>query len=137
MSSPPYRPGSSAGRRVVICDYTALLLSVTGLLRMAGYCVFQAYDGSAAAELCRELPNIGLLILNTTGTGIDLGELIEEVRETVPGLPVLHIGSSTPLGIPADVPTIDEDFTPDELLLTVGSLIAPQGRAPWASRFGA
>jgi hypothetical protein len=64
-----------------------------------------------------------LLILNTTGTGIDLGELIQEVRERIPGLPVLHIGPSAPLGIPADVPTISEDFTPDHLLTTVGSLI--------------
>jgi hypothetical protein len=44
------------GRRIVICDYNALLISVTGLLRMSGYCVFQAYDGRAARELCRELP---------------------------------------------------------------------------------
>jgi hypothetical protein len=109
--------------RIVICDYNALLLSVTGLLRMAGYCVFQAYDGHAAEELCRGLPNIGLLILNTVGTGIDLGELIRDVREGVPGLPVLHIGPTTPLGIPADVPTIDEDFTPDQLLMTVKAMI--------------
>jgi hypothetical protein len=121
MSSSPYRPRLDG--RIVICDYNALLLSVTGLLRMAGYCVFQAYDGHAAEELCGGLPNISLLILNTTGTGIDLGELIQEVRERIPGLPVLHIGPSAPLGIPADVPTISEDFTPDHLLTTVGSLI--------------
>jgi hypothetical protein len=30
------------GRCVVICDYTSLLLSVTGVLRMSGYSVFQA-----------------------------------------------------------------------------------------------
>jgi hypothetical protein len=39
-------PGpSSERRRIVICDYNALLLSVTGLLRMSGYAVFQAQDG--------------------------------------------------------------------------------------------
>ena len=124
MSSPPFRRQSD-GRRIVICDYNALLLSVTGLLRMAGYRVFQAYDGVAARELCTQLPDICLLVLNTTGTGIDLGELISEVRETVPALPVLHIGSTTPLGVPDDVPTISEDFTPDHLLMTVGALIEP------------
>jgi hypothetical protein len=31
---------SGEGRRIVICDYNALLQSVTGLLRMSGYCVF-------------------------------------------------------------------------------------------------
>ena len=67
---------SSEGRRIVICDYNALLLSVTGLLRMSGYCVFQAHDGLAAQELCIELPEISLLMLNTYGTGIDVGDLI-------------------------------------------------------------
>ena len=52
---------SSEGRRIVICDYNALLLSVTGLLRMSRYCVFQAHDGHAAEELCVELPDIALL----------------------------------------------------------------------------
>jgi CheY-like chemotaxis protein len=36
---------STKGRRIVICDYNALLLSVTGLLRMSSYSVFQAHDG--------------------------------------------------------------------------------------------
>src|SRR5690349_12575028 len=39
---------STRGRRIVICDYNALLLSVTGLLRMSDYAVFQAHDGWAA-----------------------------------------------------------------------------------------
>ena len=56
---------SSEGRRIVICDYNALLLSVTGLLRMSGYCVFQAHDGLAAQELCVQLDDISLLVLNT------------------------------------------------------------------------
>jgi len=114
---------SSEGRRIVICDYNALLLSVTGLLRMSRYCVFQAHDGLAAKELCRQLPEISLLILNTYGTGIDVGTLIRDAREAKPGLPVLHIGSSIPEGMPSDVPTLDEAFTPDQLLMTVGALI--------------
>jgi hypothetical protein len=47
-----------------------LLLSVTGLLRMSGYSVFQAHDGWAAQELCVLLPDIDLLVLNTYGTGM-------------------------------------------------------------------
>ena len=124
MSSPPVR-SRSEGRRIVVCDYNALLLSVTGLLRMAGYCVFQAHDGHAADELCTELPEISLLILNTEGTGLDVGKLIRKVRVQVPDLPVLHIGGSIPPGLPGDVPTLDEDFTPDHLLMTVGELIRP------------
>ena len=96
------------GRRIVICDYHALLMSVTGLLRMSGYCVFQAYDAQAARELCRELPNIELLILNTTGTGTDTPTLVREIRGQHPDLPVLHIGTSTLAGMPDDVPTLAE-----------------------------
>ena len=114
---------SSEGRRIVICDYNALLLSVTGLLRLSDYCVFQAHDGLAAQELCIELPEISLLILNTYGTGTDVGDLIRRVRVTKPGLPVLHIGSTLPPGLPSDVPTLAEPFTPDDLLGVVHALM--------------
>lgn len=111
------------GRRIVICDYNALLISVTGLLRMSGYCVFQAYDARAARELCFELPNIELLILNTTGTGTDTPSLVREIRLDHPGLPVLHIGTSVLDGMPADVPTLAETFTADQLLMSVDALL--------------
>jgi DNA-binding response OmpR family regulator len=119
---------SSEGRRIVICDYNALLLSVTGLLRMSRYCVFQAHDGHAAEELCVELPDIALLVLNTYGTGIDVGDLIRRVRAAKPGLPVLHIGATIPHGLPNDVPTLDEVFTPAELLMTVSALLERRRR---------
>jgi hypothetical protein len=100
-----------------------LLQSVTGLLRMSRYCVFQAHDGLAAQELCIELPEISLLILNTYGTGIDVGDLIRRVRLAKPGLPVLHIGSTLPPGLPADVPTLAEPFEPHDLLVAVRDLM--------------
>ena len=116
---------STKGRRIVICDYNALLLSVTGLLRMSGYAVFQAHDGYAAQELCILLPDIELLVLNTYRTGIDVGELCQNVRGTKLGLPILHIGSTIPDGLPDDVPTLPEDFTADSLLMTVRALVEP------------
>ncbi len=114
---------SSEGRRVVICDYNALLLSVTGLLRMSDYCVFQAHDGIAAEELCCRMPKIALLVLNTHGTGIDVGGLVRRVRLASPEIQILHIGSTVPDGLPDDVLTIPEVFTPEFLLNTVSSLI--------------
>jgi hypothetical protein len=69
---------STKGRRIVICDYNALLLSVTGLLRMSDYFVFQAHDGWAAQELCTLLPDIELLVLNTYRTGIDVGGTLQQ-----------------------------------------------------------
>jgi response regulator RpfG family c-di-GMP phosphodiesterase len=114
---------SPKGRRVVICDYNALLLSVTGLLRMSGYCVFQAYDAMAVRELCRQLPNIEMLILNTTGTGVDSATLVRDIRESHPALPVLHIGNWALDGMPDDVPTLAESFTAQQLLTTVAGLL--------------
>ena len=108
---------------MVICDFNPLLVSVTSLLRMSGYCVFQAYDGQAAAELCRKLPDIGLLVLNTGGTGMYPPALVRTVREIHPGLPVLHIGNSTLPGMPPGVPTLEESFTADQLLSAVGALV--------------
>lgn len=119
----PQTPPSNDGRRIVICDYNQLLQSVTGLLRMSRYAVFQAYDGLAAQELCVELPDIELLVLNTFGTGIDVGELIRVVRQRRSGLPVLHIGNSIPETLPSDVPTLAEDFSADTLLLAVAGLM--------------
>ena len=54
MSAPPRTPPGA--KRVVICDYNTLLQSVTALLRMSGYAVFQAYDGEAASDICRFMP---------------------------------------------------------------------------------
>jgi hypothetical protein len=96
---------------------------------MSGYCVFQAYDARAARELCHELPNIELLILNTTGTGTDTPSLVRDIRVEHPTLPVLHIGISALEGMPSDVPTLDESFTADQLLSSVGGLL-PERRSP-------
>jgi DNA-binding NtrC family response regulator len=114
---------SSEGRRIVICDYNALLQSVTGLLRMSGYCVFQAYDAMAARELCAKLPNIEMLILNTTGTGVDSATLVRDIRESHPALPVLHIGDWELDGMPSNVPTLAQSFTAPQLLTTVAGLM--------------
>jgi CheY-like chemotaxis protein len=131
MSSP--RPTS---RRIVICDYNALLLSVTGLLRMSGYRVFQAHDGLAARELCHELPDIGLLILNTTGTGEDTPSLVGLIRREYPDLPILHIGASALAGMPADVPTLAESFTSDQLLGVVRGLLPAESAQRLEARAG-
>lgn len=93
---------------------------------MSGYCVFQAYDGLAAEELCHLLPDVGLLVLNTDGTGMDSPSLIRSVRARRPGLPVLHIGAAGVLGMPEDVPTLAESFTSEQLLAAVHA-VAQEG----------
>ena len=121
VSAPPRTP--SGAPRVVICDYNTLLQSVTGLLRMSGYAVFQAYDGLAAADICRFMPDVQLLVLNTEGTGVDTPGLVQGVRRAHPGLPVLHIGLEPIPGMPADVKNLPDTFGVDELLTTVHALV--------------
>ena len=113
----------SGAPRVVICDYNTLLQSVTGLLRMSGYAVFQAYDGEAAVDICRYMPDIHLLVINTEGTGVDIARLVREVRRAHAGLPVLHIGHEPTPGLPADVRNLPDTFGVDELLTTVRALV--------------
>jgi response regulator RpfG family c-di-GMP phosphodiesterase len=112
--------------RVVICDYNSLLQSVSGLLRMSGYAVFQAYNGEAAEELCAELHGIGLLILNTEGTGMDTPALVRLIRKRHRGLPVLHIGKAPIPDMPPHVQHLPESFTVDQLLETVSALVPGQ-----------
>ena len=103
---------------------------------MSNYCVFQAHDGRAAEELCKRLPAIALLVLNTYGTGVDVGDLVRRVRLASPEIQILHIGATVPDGLPVDVPTIPEVFTPEFLLSTVSRLIERRAiprlpGAPW------
>jgi DNA-binding response OmpR family regulator len=60
---------------------------------MSGYSVYQAYDRLAAEELYVPMEDIDLLVLDTFGTGIDVGELIQVIRRRRPNMPVLHIGN--------------------------------------------
>jgi hypothetical protein len=124
------------GRRIVICDYSALLLSVCGILRMVGYCVFQARDALAAEELCLMLPDIALVIVNEEGPGADMPQVIRHLRTHVPAMPVLHIGRPVAVGLPDNVPTLAAGFTLGQLLLTVGGLTkaSPNGRPPRARK---
>jgi DNA-binding response OmpR family regulator len=111
-------------RRVVICDYNVLLLSVTGVLRKGGYCVFEAHDSAAAEELCLTLPDIGLLIVNTAPTYASTLEVIRTVRAAKPAFPILHIGTRSAQDAPDDVPTLSAPFSPEGLLVVVDELFA-------------
>jgi DNA-binding response OmpR family regulator len=103
-------------------------------LRAADHCVFQAYDGQAAYELALALRDIDLLITNTHMPGLNGPELIRYVRAELPTLPILYVknqGHSTkvPDGLPADVPTLSEPFTPEQLLAAVAPLLQRDGKS--------
>jgi DNA-binding response OmpR family regulator len=123
----------TTGRRIVICDYSALLQSVTGVLRMSGYRVFQAQDGAATEELCLTLPDIGLLILNTTPAYVSTLEVIHNVRAARPDFPIRHIGTRRASDIPNDVLLLSAPFSADHLLDVVDGLFAVTTGGPGRS----
>ena len=69
------------------------------------------------------VPNIDLLILNSTGPGTDTPSLVGLIRREHADLAILHIGASRLAGMPSDVPTLAESFMADELLSAVESLM--------------
>ena len=97
-------------------------------MREEDHCVFQAYDGLAALELCLELRQVDLLITNTSMPGLNGPELIRQVRQQLPTLPILYIRNldspdGMPSGLPPNVPTLAEPFTAEQLIAAVRPLL--------------
>ncbi len=113
-------------RIIATDDNTSKLSAIVQTLRDAGHCVFAAYDGRSALELIAQLPDIDLLITNTRLGAVDGPELIRQTRELRPGMPILHVvhHGDPGDGTPPDVPTLREPFTPNDLLMVLGSLLA-------------
>jgi CheY-like chemotaxis protein len=121
------RPGHCDGWRIIATDdNTSKLSAIVQTLRDAGHCVFAAYDGQSALELVAQLSHIDLLITNTRLGAVDGLELMRRTREVRPDMPILHVihVSDTDGATPADIMTLREPFTPNQLLLVVGSLLA-------------
>lgn len=94
---------------------------------MAGYCVFQAYNGQAAQELCRTLPEIGLLVLNTHVDGLNGHDLFRAADADGHDLPILHIDSQRSPDLSEYVLTLTHPFTTEQLLAAVGDRLAAAG----------
>jgi CheY-like chemotaxis protein len=126
MLSPPR--DFHRGAYIVIADEKPQLLEMmVEALRSRDCCVFKAYDGVAALELTLGLRVVDLLITNTSMPGLSGPDLIRQVREEMPALPILHIANlgsgGDPGGLPANVPTLREPFTREQLLEAVRPLI--------------
>ena len=126
MSAPR---GSRDAWHIVVTDNDPdRLYHLTQPLRDAGHCVFAAYDGKSALELVVQLEYIDLLITYTRLGIVDGATLMRETQRVRPGLPILHVtherleADITPPG----VPILNEPFTPNQLLLAIGSLLTSQ-----------
>lgn len=88
-----------------------------------------AYDGVSATHLVLGLKVCDLLISNSRVAGLPGVELIRELRQHLPRLPILYLASlerSTPAierGLPRNVPILHEPFTPIELRASVNGLL--------------
>jgi hypothetical protein len=74
---------------------------------------------------CRTTARINLLITNTRLGIVDGPELMRRTREVKPDLPILHVvhGNDPAGDTRPSVPTLHEAFTPNQLLLVIGSLM--------------
>ena|SRR5438477_12898326 len=124
--SPAHHSPSEGWRIVVTDDNPDKLYALTKTLRQAGHCVFAAYDGQSAMELVSLIPDLDLLITNTRLGLVDGPELMRYTRQLQPDLPILHVAhtGAEDGDTPPGVPTLREPFTPNQLLMTIGSLMA-------------
>lgn len=122
----PPAPSLNDGWRILLIDDNPTkLYALTQTLRDAGHSVFAAYDGQSALELVTILPDLDLLVTNTRLGLVNGYELMRRTRELKPDLPMLHVvhHGSRDGETPAGVPTLREPFTPNQLLLVIGSLM--------------
>lgn len=102
---------------------------VIDTLRKDGHAVFHAYDALSAAQLAISLDTCHLLISNTRVEGTTGVDLILQLRQRMPALPIVYlanIGRSTPeveAQLPANVPILREPFTADELRAVVRPML--------------
>jgi CheY-like chemotaxis protein len=130
---PPPAPSPNDGWRILVTDDNPTkLYALTQTLRDAGHCVFAAYDGESALELVTLLPELDLLITNTRLGHVDGPELMRRSRALKANLPILHVAhdQAGDDGVPPNVPTLREPFTPNQLLTAIQTLMAGRREGP-------
>ena len=128
-STMSFRPPGFVGRYIVVADEDRDIVGlVLDTLLGDGHAVFHAYDGLSAVQLARGLKVCDLIISNTRVGGAPGIDLIHELRDHLPRVPILYLanhGRSTPQlerQLPKDVPILREPFT-TELRAAVRALL--------------
>lgn len=120
-------------QRIVVADDDSVIIAMMiDTLRRAGHCVVHAPD--VLSNTRRDsLAQCHLLISSAQVEGMPRIDLLEELRESLPALPVLYLanaGQSTAeleARLPRDVPILRVPFTTAELQAAVRPLL-PQLR---------
>ena len=117
------------GCTVVVADEDrALLAFMVDALRESGCRVFAAYDARAAYDLVAQ-HQVDLVVTNSCVGQVAGDHLVNALRRVRPALPILHISAGrqqdreVEAKIPADVPSLAEPFTAQELLVAVRALL--------------
>lgn len=94
------RTADFAGRHIVVADEDRAVVGlVVETLLNEGHAVFHASDGLSANQLAFGLKNCDLVISNTRVGGKGGIDLIRQLRQELPDLPILYLankGKSTP-----------------------------------------
>ena len=123
-------PHGKPVRHIIVADEDpAVVAFILHLLRQDGHVVFHAYDAMSASQLAGALQHCDLLISNTKVVGADGVDLMRQLREKSPKLPMLYlanIGRSTPemeARLPPGIPILREPFTAEQLRAAVAPLL--------------
>jgi DNA-binding NtrC family response regulator len=118
-------------RHIIVADEDPKVVAfIIETLREDGHAVFHAYDGLSATQLAFAIHTVDLVISNTRVAGMPGIQLVYEIRNRLPQMPMMYIANidrSTPAieaKLPRDVPILREPFTAEELRAMVGPLLA-------------
>jgi two-component system, cell cycle sensor histidine kinase and response regulator CckA len=88
---------SPVGALVVANNEETVLQSVSSTLEKAGFAVTGASSAAAAVDRAREgNPAPELAVIDTTVPGIDLQDLVVQLRQITPGMRVLFLSAGAP-----------------------------------------
>ncbi|MDF1564743.1 MAG: ATP-binding protein [Deltaproteobacteria bacterium] len=127
----------TTGRILIVDDEPMVRLAARRLLELSGFEVQEANGGAAALELMeRESGVIDAVLLDWSMPGLSGGQVLVQLRELIPELPIV-VSSGAPLDTPLpDVGTVTwlaKPYTLDALvgaLATVQAARAGQGSPP-------
>jgi CheY-like chemotaxis protein len=122
----PELPQMPALSILAVDDDALVLINTAAMLEDRGHKVTMAYSAAEATELMKR-HTFDLLITDQGMPGMTGAELIEQVRKTHPGLPiVLATGyAELPSGAAPGVPRLAKPFRQQQLLEVVARTIAP------------
>jgi signal transduction histidine kinase/CheY-like chemotaxis protein len=114
------------GVALLVDDHDLVRASTAEMLAELGYRVVEAISGEEAVRLIDGGLHADLMVTDHLMPGISGAELAGLARLRLPGLPVLLVsGSSSPNGVPADLPCLAKPFRKAALAERIATLREP------------